>query len=59
MNPPVYEPQSTRRLWGYAFDPVLSCNADTANFINLAFKVRIQLQVLTEAPVHQKASTTI
>lgn len=29
-----------RRLWGYAFDPSLSNNADTANFNNLIFKVR-------------------
>jgi hypothetical protein len=59
MNPPLYEPSSARSLWDYAFDPALSCNAGTANFINLAFKVRIILQVLTEAPVHQKAFTTI
>ncbi|MBK9735228.1 MAG: hypothetical protein IPO92_09780 [Saprospiraceae bacterium] len=29
-----------RRLWGYAFDPSLSNNANTANFNNLIFKVR-------------------
>ena len=32
---PIY-----RRLWGYAFDPSLSNNADTANFNNLIFKIR-------------------
>ncbi len=29
-----------RRLWGYAFDPSLSTNIETANFNNLIFKVR-------------------
>lgn len=32
---PIY-----RRLWGYAFDPSLSNNPDTANINNLIFKVR-------------------
>ncbi len=32
---PIY-----RRLWGYAFDPSLSNNIETANFNNLVFKVR-------------------
>lgn len=34
------EKPTHRRLWGYAFDPSLSNNADTANFNNLIFKIR-------------------
>jgi hypothetical protein len=36
----AYEKPINRRLWGYAFDPSLSNNADTANFNNLIFNVR-------------------
>jgi len=40
MATKISEQPTYRRLWGYAFDPSLSNNADTANFNNLIFKVR-------------------
>jgi hypothetical protein len=36
----TYEKPINRRLWGYAFDPSLSNNSDTANFNNLIFNIR-------------------